>query len=130
MFWSQAELAELQASAVVSKIGKAESEAAWNETILPLMLQHPVAFPVNADDEEAKRKELIRLSHLAGSLIMAYAFDIDKEGESRDATEDASDDSSLVEDEEGNPLKGMVPLADMLNADADRNNVSCHSSSI
>jgi SET domain-containing protein 6 len=44
MFWNDEELAELQASAVVDKIGKAEAEATWKETITPVMLAHPDLF--------------------------------------------------------------------------------------
>jgi SET domain-containing protein 6 len=58
-----------------------------------------------------------------GSTIMAYAFDLEKvTGE-----EDEGDDEGFVSDDEGVTMpKGMVPLADMLNADADRNNVAIY----
>jgi N-lysine methyltransferase SETD6 len=125
MFWNDADLAYLQASAVVDKIGKASAEESWKETIVPFMLEHPNQFPVEGETEAAKTSELIRLAHFAGSLIMAYAFDIDRDDEERQngAT---SDDEDFEEDDEDEPLKGMVPMADMLNADADRNNVGIH----
>jgi SET domain-containing protein 6 len=53
-----------------------------------------------------------------GSLIMAYAFDIEPATSRKDVDEDG-----FAEEEEDEALpKGMIPLADMLNADADRNN--------
>ena len=123
MFWGDSELRWLQASPVVNKIGKASAEESWRTTIIPLMLEYYALFPVAGDDLEAKTKELIRLAHFAGSLIMAYAFDIDRD-DGQNASEDSHAGEELEEDDEDEPLKGMVPFADLLNADADRNNVS------
>ena len=122
MFWTDDELGYLQASAVVKKIGKAGAEASWRTSIIPLMLEYYDLFPVPGDDLEQKTNELIRLAHFAGSLIMAYAFDIDRDDEEQPNGEVASNEE-FEEDDEDEPLKGMVPYADMLNADADRNNV-------
>jgi N-lysine methyltransferase SETD6 len=119
MFWSEPELEQLQASAVVRKIGKAGAEASWKETIIPAMLKHPNLFAVSASDDASRTAKLIELAHMAGSLIMAYAFDIDRD-EDKSKVED--DEEEFEEDDEDEPLKGMVPFADMLNADADRNN--------
>ena len=58
---------------------------------------------------------------MAGSLIMAYAFDLDQNGDQEEAD---ADEDGFIEDDEEDPAKGLVPFADMLNADADRNNVS------
>lgn len=62
-----------------------------------------------------------------GSLILAYSFDIEKDednssksGEDGFVTDDDDEDENLL-------TKGMVPMADMLNADADRNNVRSYS---
>ncbi|KAK5241005.1 Ribosomal lysine N-methyltransferase 4, partial [Exophiala xenobiotica] len=121
MFWNDEELAVLQASAVVDKIGKAEAEATWKETIIPVMLAHPDLFPVFAATDTERTAELIKLAHMAGSLIMAYAFDIDRDDEPSGPRNGDSDDE-FEEDDEDEPLKGMVPFADMLNADADKNN--------
>jgi SET domain len=122
MFWTDAELAELQASAVLKKIGKASAEESWRGNIIPAMLDHPGLFPAVGSTEEETTKYLIRLAHFAGSLIMAYAFDIDRDEEQR-ANGDSGSDEDFEEDDEDEPLKGMVPFADMLNADAHRNNV-------
>lgn len=119
MFWTDTELQELQASAVVRKIGKAGAEASWKETIIPAMLKHSDLFPINGPDDASKTAKLIQLAHMAGSLIMAYAFDIDRDD---DGSKASDGDDEFEEDDEDEPLKGMVPFADMLNADADRNN--------
>lgn len=116
MFWNSAELAELQGSAVLDKIGKSEAEEGWKITIIPFMVGYPALFPVA---EDSKDSTFVQLAHMAGSLIMAYAFDLGKS----DDTDDEADEDGFVEDDEEDPAKGMVPFADMLNADADRNNV-------
>lgn len=123
MFWSDAELAELQASAVTQKIGKDSANQLFNETIIPLIRRHSAAFfadPTTA--QGVSNDDLLALAHRMGSTIMAYAFDIESDAGAKEVDEDgyASDD-----DDDALP-KGMVPLADMLNADADRNNAHLH----
>jgi N-lysine methyltransferase SETD6 len=122
MFWSDEELSELQASAVVDKIGKRDAEEDIFEKVLPLVRAHPELFPpvngVMSYDDDTGAQALLELAHRMGSLIMAYAFDIEKPEEE----ESDGEDGYLTDDEEQLP-KGMVPLADLLNADADRNNV-------
>jgi N-lysine methyltransferase SETD6 len=122
MFWSDEELSELQASAVIEKIGKQGAEQDILKIILPFVQAHPDLFPpiygAPSYDTDAGAQVLLGLAHRMGSLIMAYAFDIEK---SEDAESDG-EDGFLTDDEEQLP-KGMVPLADLLNADADRNNV-------
>lgn len=122
MFWSDEELLELQASAVVDKIGKRDAEEDIFEKVLPLVRAHPELFPpvngVMSYDDDTGAQALLEFAHRMGSLIMAYAFDIEKPEEE----ESDGEDGYLTDDEEQLP-KGMVPLADLLNADADRNNV-------
>ena len=121
MYWQKAELETLQASAVVNKIGREQAEESWKETIIPVMLSYPELFPMASSNDLDKTTELIKLAHMAGSLVMAYAFDIDRDQESNGNKVDSDDE--FEEDDEDEPLKGMVPFADMLNADAERNNV-------
>jgi len=123
MFWSEDELAELQASAVVTKIGKEGADEAFTEQLLPVIEEF--AEIVFSGDERAKDKakemrssENLELMHKMGSLIMAYAFDVEPATPSKEV-----DEEGFAEEEEDAALpKGMVPLADMLNADADRCN--------
>lgn len=130
MFWNTQELAQLQASAVVEKIGRVSAEESWKETIVPVILQHPDVFPISGTSDREKISLLMNLAHMAGSLIMAYAFDIDRDDDDDKSQNDPSNqEDEFEEDDEDEPLKGMVPFADMLNADADKNNVSPHSSS-
>jgi N-lysine methyltransferase SETD6 len=104
VFWSPSELAELQASAVINKIGKAEAEAIFHEEVEPLGF-------VNGD---------IGLFHQMASTIMAYAFDIPREDTRSDL--DSESGEELIEDENQQMILTMIPLADMLNADAELNN--------
>jgi SET domain-containing protein 6 len=123
MFWSEDELAELQASAVVNKIGKEGADEMFTEQLLPVIEEF--AEIVFSGDERAKERakemrspENLELMHKMGSLIMAYAFDVEPATPNKDV-----DDEGFAEEEEDAALpKGMVPLADMLNADADRCN--------
>ncbi|KAF2823872.1 SET domain-containing protein [Ophiobolus disseminans] len=123
MFWSDDELAELQASAVVNKIGKEAADEAFTEQLLPVIKEFANIF--FAGDVRAKQRagemrdeRNMSLMHKMGSLIMAYAFDVEPATPRKDV-----DDEGFAEEEEDEALpKGMVPLADMLNADADRNN--------
>ncbi|EKG16157.1 hypothetical protein MPH_06594 [Macrophomina phaseolina MS6] len=123
MFWSDDELAELQASAVTQKIGKDSANEMFTNTIIPLVRRHAsVFFPDPNTAQGASDGDLLALAHRMGSTIMAYAFDIEPDPASKQVDEEgyASDD-----EDEALP-KGMVPLADMLNADADRNNARLH----
>lgn len=122
MFWSESELSELQASAIVDKIGKQGAEQSILEMVAPIVRANPTLFPpvgglLSYEGVEGERA-ILNLAHMMGSLIMAYAFDIEKP---EDEEEDGED--GYVTDEEDELPKGMVPLADLLNANADRNNV-------
>ncbi|KAE9962716.1 hypothetical protein BLS_010104 [Venturia inaequalis] len=114
IYWSENELEELQASAVVGKIGKKSADKMFEEKIWPIVSSSPEVFGVQGNSSKV---EVIQLAHRMGSLIMAYAFDI----ESSQAKE-PDEDGYATEDEDEDLPKGMVPLADILNADADRNN--------
>jgi SET domain-containing protein 6 len=114
MFWSPAELALLEGSAVVQKISREAADSTFSERLLPIIRANQDVFRAQGRSDE----DLLALCHRMGSTIMAYAFDLEK------STEDAppAQDEEWEVDEEENPAKGMVPLADLLNADADRNN--------
>lgn len=119
MFWDEAELKHLQGSAVVDKIGRASADETFQEQIFPLVYANVATF--NA--QSLSNDQLLALCHRMGSTIMAYAFDLESSSaasnSSQDGWEEDSDDEGA-----GGPVmpKGMVPLADMLNANADLNN--------
>ncbi|KAJ4354074.1 Ribosomal lysine N-methyltransferase 4 [Didymosphaeria variabile] len=123
MFWSEDELAELQASAVVHKIGRQSADENFKNELLPVVKEF--AQLVFAGDERAQERaaemeseEGMLLMHKMGSLIMAYAFDV----EPAQSQKEVDEEGYASEDEDEALPKGMVPMADMLNADADRNN--------
>ncbi|OOQ87465.1 SET domain protein [Penicillium brasilianum] len=125
MFWSQEELHQLQASAIVDKIGKQGADESILQSIVPIVRANPGLFPpvngVASYEGDAGAAALLELAHIMGSLIMAYAFDIEK-SETEEDEVDENDESYMTDDEDEQLPKGMVPLADLLNADADRNN--------
>lgn len=119
MFWDTAELAELQASPVASKVGRGEAERMIRRQILPAVRAHEdVFFPPGESklDDEA----LVALAFRMGSVIMAYAFDLENEDEEGtvNGNGEGDEDDEWVEDREGRTTLGMVPMADILNADA------------
>lgn len=124
MFWTASELRELQGSAIVDKIGKEGADESIIEMIAPIVRANPSVFPpvdgISSYDGDAGAQALLGLAHMMGSLIMAYAFDIEKP---EDEEGEGDGESGYMTDEEEQLPKGMVPLADLLNADADRNNV-------
>lgn len=107
MFWSEEELAELRGSAVVEKIGKQDADEAIRGQLLPDIRRHEQIFQANALSDS----DLSELLHRMSSIVMAYAFDVDAE----------DPDLETEWDEEEVVPKSLVPLADMLNADADSN---------
>lgn len=118
MFWAADELAELQASPVAGKVGKDEAEKMVRTKILPVVRENPaVFFPEGT--QQLSDDELVQLAFRMGSVIMAYAFDLEKEDdeEQQQAAEQEEEDE-WVEDREGKTMLGMVPMADILNADA------------
>ncbi|KAF7875037.1 hypothetical protein EAF04_002209 [Stromatinia cepivora] len=109
VFWSDSELAELQASAVVKKIGKKDAEDMFKSYIAPQGLKHSST----------------EMCHKVASVIMAYAFDIPDPSDaptSGGKGDEAGDDLVSDDGEDEKTILSMIPLADMLNADADRNN--------
>ena len=110
--WSPDELKELQGSAVISKIGKADADKTFAEVLLPLAKKHEHVMAGRSDEW------FMSSAHRMATLIMAYGFDLEKDENAQD-----SDEEGFVSDEEDEKPKGMVPLADMLNADGDKNNV-------
>jgi SET domain-containing protein 6 len=113
MYWSDTDLEQLEGSAVVDKIGKESADTTFTEQLNPVLGQH-------ANTGDLNNEQLLALCHRMASTIMSYAFDLEKSSSDpskneEDGWEEDSDDGQALP-------KGMVPLADMLNADADRNN--------
>jgi N-lysine methyltransferase SETD6 len=111
MYWTDEELQELQASPVLNKIGKKEADKDFEENLVPIIRNNPEVFH---DSSLLTHSELMQLLHRMATLIHAYAFDLENDSEQGSSDLDDSLDSDLV---------AMVPFADMLNADADQNNV-------
>jgi SET domain-containing protein 6 len=98
-FWSDAELSGLQASKVVSKIGKSGAEEFFSRSLAPLGL-------TDYNIEEC---------HKVASIIMSYAFDIPEENTTVDEKSGDEGEDLVSDDEEDEKiLLSMIPLADML----------------
>lgn len=125
MFWTPSELATLQASPVASKVGHDDAEAMIRSKILPVIRAHEdVFFPAGAPTAKPTDDGLVQLAFRMGSVIMAYAFDLDNDADSDAAgerQEGGEESDGWVEDRDGQTTLGMVPMADILNADASFN---------
>ncbi|KAF6823205.1 set domain protein [Colletotrichum musicola] len=115
MFWDQSELEHLKGSSVLSKIGKEEADEMFRSRILSVVAANPTIFYPEGSSPLGE-DELLQLAHRMGSIIMAYAFDLENEEEP-----EQEEDDEWVEDREGKTMLGMVPMADILNADAEFN---------
>lgn len=116
MFWTDDELNDLQASAVKDHVGKESADEMFQSKILPIIKEHQdVFYPRGA--AKLNDEELVKLAHRMGSIIMAYAFDLD--GDDDDDEDDEED--GWAQDKDAMKSMGMVPMADMLNADAEFN---------
>ncbi|MCJ1468982.1 hypothetical protein MMC07_007613 [Pseudocyphellaria aurata] len=114
MFWSSLELAELQGSSVIAKIGKDDADRSFVDSLLPLVQDYNSLFGKFASVFDSIRGEeaLLEVAHRMATLIMAYAFDI----EENDGSDDGCDDNPSTLH---GSSKAMIPLADMFNADGD-----------
>ena len=120
IWWTPEELKELQASAVVNKIGKREADHMFRDKVVPIVLENAGLFGYKKEEHGGREewaRTILQEAHLMASMIMAYGFDLEPE------TREVDEDGYATEDEDADLPKAIVPLADMLNADADRNNV-------
>lgn len=115
MFWESSDLEHLKGSAVLSKIGKDEADEMFRSRILSVIAANPAVFYPEGSSPLGE-VELLQLAHRMGSIIMAYAFDLDNEEEPEQEEGD-----EWIEDRDGKTMLGMVPMADILNADAEFN---------
>ena len=118
MYWSPAEIAELQACSVTQKIGKDDADTAFTQYLLPVVKDHAGLFGdyTSAFQGPNAKEALLSIAHRMGTLIMAYAFDLETEA----GEEGYDEEFSSLHDVN----KVMVPLADILNADGELTNVN------
>ncbi|GAP91377.1 putative set domain protein [Rosellinia necatrix] len=116
MWWSDKDIDWLQASSIVAKIGKDNADSMFRARILPVIEKNPDVFYPEGS-RKLSEDELMSLAHRIGSTIMAYAFDLEND----DDEEEQDEGEEWIEDREGKILMGMVPMADILNADAEFN---------
>jgi SET domain-containing protein 6 len=147
MFWPQQDLAELQGTSIPERIGKDEADEEYRNNVIPFIKARPAIFFPGGEGYtesqiEAELQKLYSLEHfhVQGSRILSRSFHVKREGtkevnegrmvdmdESADAGAEDSEDSADEDDEEEKEDTGdisMVPMADMLNASYDSENVS------
>lgn len=115
MFWSDEELAQLEGSTVLGKIGREEANETFDETVKPFVEKHAAVFG-DASEYSAE------LFHRMGSLVLSRSFHVDSKP---DADNEDDDEDSDDEEEEREDVAdvAMVPFADILNAKSGADNV-------
>ncbi|RMZ82572.1 hypothetical protein DV738_g1534, partial [Chaetothyriales sp. CBS 135597] len=109
MFWSDEELAELQASAVRHRIGRESADADLKENVWPVIKADSRSFDLHGSNDQECADQAIRLGHYAGSLIMAYAFDVDRDDDSN-LEEEGKQSSHLNKADNGNANRNNARL--------------------
>jgi SET domain-containing protein 6 len=115
MFWSEAELKELEGTVLTHKIGKQSSDEKLLSRVVPVVMQNSSIFYPEGSSQLSET-EVLSLAHRMGSTVMAYAFDLENEEDDVEEEEDG-----WVVDKDAQRMLGMVPMADILNANADFN---------
>lgn len=117
MHWSPEELAELEGSNVLSKVGRDEADEEYEETVKPFVKAHEDVFGDAAE-------YTAELFHRMGSLVLSRSFHVDSKGD-EDDEEDSDDEDEDDEEEEREDVAdvAMVPFADILNAKSGSDNV-------
>ncbi|ODV90408.1 hypothetical protein CANCADRAFT_2133 [Tortispora caseinolytica NRRL Y-17796] len=104
----------LKGTDILDRIGRESADQLYRDTVLPLVQANSDLFSSCDTSLEA--------FHRMGCLLQAYSFDCepaDVVATEDNEDEESSDNDSLVSDYEPPTFKAMVPMADMLNADAD-----------
>jgi SET domain-containing protein 6 len=123
MYWSESELKELEGSAVLKKINREAADRTFLEVLMPMVARNSTWFAeagrwADTSNREYSQEKFIALAHRMANLIMGYAFDLEQKSDM-----DAGESKDLDMDEVVVLAQGMVPLADMLNADGENANV-------
>ena len=124
--WSQKELKELQGCSVLNRIGKEETDRAFAERILPMIKRYPNLFGIYAKQFKSPDANafILELAHSLAGVMMAYAFDVEEDSFLLSDSDSGDSLQEYEDDDEVKTIKGMVPLADMLNASGAKHNVS------
>ncbi|KAL6249784.1 N-lysine methyltransferase setd6 [Rhinocladiella similis] len=134
MFWTDHDLSALRGSAIPNKIGKESANRMFTDRIIPIVKRHAdIFYPATTTHRHQQQEQrlsdsaLLERCHIIGSLIMSYAFDLQPDSDDSDSdTEMAGAEDGWIEDHNttatpSTSTMGMVPMADMLNADAEFN---------
>ncbi|KAK6433814.1 Ribosomal lysine N-methyltransferase 4 [Oleoguttula sp. CCFEE 5521] len=120
MFWDEDMLNFLKGSAVLSKIGKDSANESFTTRLLPIIRSNNDLY----NTKHVSDPNLLELCHRMASTIMAYGFDLP----SQEAATSEQEDGWEVDSNASTAAtpKGMIPLADLLNANADLNNAKLY----
>ncbi|EJF65011.1 SET domain-containing protein [Dichomitus squalens LYAD-421 SS1] len=74
MFWPEDDLKELQGTAVVDKIGRADAERDYHEKLIPAVKSRPDLFP----EDKLERYFSLERYHVNGSRILSRSFHVER----------------------------------------------------
>ncbi|KAF9481573.1 SET domain-containing protein [Pholiota conissans] len=86
MFWNDIDLAELQGTSVVEKLGREQANKDYNEKVIPAMQSRPDLF----NQEDISTRYSLETFHIMGSRILSRSFTLEKTDDA--AEKDAHDD--------------------------------------
>ncbi|KAF8160689.1 hypothetical protein B0H34DRAFT_697698 [Crassisporium funariophilum] len=153
MFWNADDLAELQGTSVVGKLGREQAAKDYGDKVVPAVRSRPDLF----GSHDVETCYSLETYHLMGSRLLSRSFTLDKEDEEDQAPdvgnsslgsamdvddtsphnhsappsaappvneeEEAEAEAEAEEAEEDGPEVVLVPLADMLNGRYNTENV-------
>jgi N-lysine methyltransferase SETD6 len=115
MFWTEEEVKQLQASSIIPRIGRAQANEMIRTKVIPKVNAHRNIY-YQDDAKVLEDDDLLQLAHRVGSIIMAYAFNLETDND-----DEGDEQDGWIEDRDEKVDMGMVPMADILNADAQFN---------
>lgn len=129
IFWNEADLAHLQSSSLVSKIGRAKADSIFRTRILTTVQANaPTFYGISDSSQYLSDEDLATKCHVIASLIMSYAFDLQPDEDDDSSNENNEDGWTEDRNSSSASTMGMIPVADLLNADAEFNAHLSHGS--
>ncbi|KAF8967820.1 hypothetical protein BDZ97DRAFT_1801404, partial [Flammula alnicola] len=94
MFWNDVDLAELQGTSVVEKLGRDQAEKDYNEKVLPAVHSRPDLFV----KEDIPTRYSLETYHLMGSRILSRSFTLEREEVQEDEEEEKLPEETSADD--------------------------------
>lgn len=118
VYWDREELEEMRGCEVVDRIKKEEAEHDFKTILAPVLQRHQNVFANTVVDFSNLEQSVVQVAHRMMTIIMSYSFDV-QPSSFVSPDEDSDSDMDMDDVDFSTFFKGLVPMADMLNSDAD-----------